>query len=52
MSFTVDDFQDLVRLLEERPDWRVQLRRFIFTDALLTVPEQVADLRAATDLSS
>jgi len=49
MSFTVDDFQDRVRLLEERPDWRVQLRRFVLTDALLALPEQVADLRAATE---
>src|SRR5438093_9544550 len=27
LAFTVDDFQDLLRLLEHRPEWRAELRR-------------------------
>src|SRR5262249_15030607 len=49
MSFTVKDFHDLVRILEERPEWRGELRRLVLTDELLSLPEQVASLRTATD---
>ncbi|HEX9710881.1 MAG TPA: hypothetical protein VGB42_13060 [Candidatus Thermoplasmatota archaeon] len=42
MSFRVDDFRDLVRLLEERPEWRSEIRRIVLTDDLLRLPEQVA----------
>ncbi|MDR7415092.1 MAG: hypothetical protein QN193_07015 [Armatimonadota bacterium] len=31
MPFTVKDFQDLVRLLRERPEWRDELRRVLLT---------------------
>jgi hypothetical protein len=51
MSFAVEDFRDLVRLLEERPEWRADLRRLVLTDELLAVPEQVAELRAQTERS-
>ncbi len=49
MPFTVADFHDLVRILEERPEWRRELRRLVLTDELLSLPEQVANLRAATE---
>ena len=49
MPFSVEEFRDLVRLLEERPEWRRELRRLVLTDELLALPEQVASLRATTD---
>jgi chromosome segregation ATPase len=49
MSFTVADFHDLVRILEERPEWRRELRRLVLTDELLSLPGQVAGLRVATE---
>ena len=49
MPFAVDDFHDLTRLLEERPEWRAELRRLVLTDGLLALPEQVAELRLETD---
>jgi hypothetical protein len=44
MAFTVADFHDLVRLLEERPDWRADLRRLVLTDDVLGLPAAVRDL--------
>jgi hypothetical protein len=49
MPFSVEEFHDLVRLLEERPEWRRELRRLVLTDELLALPEQMASLRAVTD---
>ena len=49
MPFTVEEFHDLVRILEERPEWRNELRRLILTDQLLALPEQLAELRAYTE---
>ena len=49
MPFTVEEFHDLVRLLEERPEWREELRRLILTPALLALPEQIAELRARSE---
>jgi hypothetical protein len=49
MPFTVEEFRDLVRILEERPEWRNELRRLILTDQLLALPEQLAELRAYTE---
>lgn len=49
MVFRVDDFHDLVRLLQERPEWRAELRRLVLTDELLAVPEQIDRLRQETD---
>jgi hypothetical protein len=45
MSFTVEDFRDLVRVLEERPEWHEELRRFVLTHELLFLPEQIARLQ-------
>ncbi|MEW6296865.1 MAG: hypothetical protein AB1671_03885 [Thermodesulfobacteriota bacterium] len=49
MPFTVTEFHDLVRLVEERPEWRAELRRIVLTDELLALPEQVASLRRDTE---
>jgi hypothetical protein len=47
MAFTVEEFRDLLRLLEERPEWRAELRRAVLTDELLTLPELVRSLAEA-----
>lgn len=49
VPFTVEEFRDLVRILEERPEWRNELRRLILTDQLLALPEQLAELRIHTE---
>ena len=49
MPFTVAEFRDLVRLLEERPEWREELRRLVLTSELLALPEQIAELRAHSE---
>jgi len=49
MPFTVEDFHDLLRILQERPDWREELRRQVLTEDLLSLPAQVAELRAYTE---
>jgi hypothetical protein len=49
MPFTVEEFHDLIRLLEARPEWRVELRRFVLTDELLALPEQVAEVRLRSE---
>ena len=44
MAFNVEEFQDLIRLLQERPEWRADLRRLVLTDELLALPELVREL--------
>ena len=44
MPFTVEEFRDLLRILEERPEWRAELRRLVLTDERLTLPELVRAL--------
>lgn len=44
MSFTVDDFQDLIRLLGAHPEWRAELRRHVLSDELLELPSLVRQL--------
>ncbi len=41
MAFTVEDFEDLQRLLAEHPEWRAQLRPLILGDEFLQVPERL-----------
>ena len=41
MSFTIEDFHDLIRLLDQRPEWRAELRRQVLTDELLELPALV-----------
>jgi hypothetical protein len=38
MAFTVQDFDDLLHLLDERPEWREALRRRVLADELLELP--------------
>ncbi len=45
MPFAVQDFRDLVQLLEERPEWRAEMRRLVLSDEYLTLPEQLAEIR-------
>jgi hypothetical protein len=47
MPFTVADFHDLVRLLEEHPDWRTELRRVLLSQDLLDLPRIVQELAIA-----
>lgn len=44
MPFTIEEFCDLVRILEEKFEWRPALRRLVLTDGLLSLLEQVAKL--------
>jgi outer membrane murein-binding lipoprotein Lpp len=56
MAFTVSDFQDLLHVLDEHPEWRAELRRRLLGDDLLELPaliaqqaEQLATLTARVD---
>jgi hypothetical protein len=49
MAFTVDDFQDLIRLLGERPEWRAELRKHVLSDELLELPAIVRQLAERMD---
>ena len=44
MPFTVEDFFDLARLLEQRPEWRAELRRLLLPDEVLSLPQSVQAL--------
>jgi chromosome segregation ATPase len=44
MAFSVDDFHTLVRLLEQHPEWRADLRRLLLTEELLDLPQAVRAL--------
>lgn len=35
MAFTVRDYQDLVRLLDQHPEWKQELRSMLLTDDFL-----------------
>ncbi|MDW8289540.1 MAG: hypothetical protein RMM06_02360 [Armatimonadota bacterium] len=43
MPFTVSDFEDLLRLLQERPEWRERLRALILPEEILTLPQLVRE---------
>jgi chromosome segregation ATPase len=52
VSFTIDDFQDLLRLLDQHPEWRAELRRHVLSDELLELPalvRQLAEAQARTE---
>jgi predicted nuclease with TOPRIM domain len=38
VSFTIDDFHDLIRILEQQPEWRAELRRVLLSEELLALP--------------
>jgi hypothetical protein len=44
MTFTVQEFHDLITLLEQQPAWREELRRLLLTDELLELPQIVRQL--------
>jgi len=44
MPFEVQDYLELIRLLQERPEWRAQLRRLLLTEELLALPGLVREL--------
>jgi len=47
MAFTVKDLHDMIRILEEHPEWRTELRRLLLTDQLLELPALVHALAEA-----
>lgn len=47
MTFTVEDFHDLIRLLEQHPEWRAELRRYVLTDDVLGLPAALRELADA-----
>ncbi len=49
MPFTVRDFQDLLRLLQEKPEWREELRRAVLTEELLDLPRLVREIAAEVE---
>ena len=44
MPFTVNDLQDLMRILIERPEWLNEMRRILLTNELLALPSLVQEL--------
>ncbi len=49
MAFAVEDFHDLVRLLELHPQWRAELRRQVLSEELLELPALVRRLAEAQE---
>lgn len=47
MSFDTKEYLELVRLLGEHPEWKAELRRLLFTDELLALPDIVRQLAQA-----
>jgi hypothetical protein len=47
MPFTVEDFEDLLRLLYERPEWQERLRRVILPPELFELPRIAQELADA-----
>ncbi|GIV83311.1 MAG: hypothetical protein KatS3mg052_0318 [Candidatus Roseilinea sp.] len=47
MAFTVNDLQDLTRLLATRPEWLSEVRRLVLTEELLSLPDIVRNLAEA-----
>ena len=47
MAFTVNDLQDLVRLLAQHPEWQAELRRLLLADDFLALPGIVRELAEA-----
>jgi hypothetical protein len=44
VAFTINDFQDLVQLLEENPRWRNELRRLIVADDFAEISKSIREL--------
>ncbi|MFN7162227.1 MAG: hypothetical protein ACK4NB_04125 [Fimbriimonadales bacterium] len=41
MAFTVSDFEDLLQILNENPEWRERLRQAILTPGLVNLPSDL-----------
>jgi len=48
----IQEFRDVVRLLEAHPEWRAELRRLILSEELLALPQQMARLTEQVSLLS
>ncbi|MDW8293641.1 MAG: hypothetical protein RML84_11185, partial [Anaerolineae bacterium] len=44
MAFTVNDFEDLIRILKQNPEWQERMRQAILTPELLDLPKVVNQL--------
>ncbi|MGH2607834.1 MAG: hypothetical protein ACRDHF_01985 [Tepidiformaceae bacterium] len=44
MAFTIEDFEDLQRLLAAHPEWRAQLRPLILGDEFMELPARIAQV--------
>lgn len=44
MAFTVRDFEDMLRILEEKPEWQQRMRQAILTRELLELPTRFEQL--------
>ena len=44
MTLSTDDLHELIRLLEEHPEWRAELRRIVLTEELLGLPGLTREL--------
>ena len=47
---TINDIQDLVRIIEEHPEWRGELQRVLLTQQLLEVPERLDRLTSTVEV--
>jgi hypothetical protein len=47
MSFTIEDFRDLVGILQQHPEWRAELSRWVLSEELLSLPQAVRELAEA-----
>jgi vacuolar-type H+-ATPase subunit I/STV1 len=48
----MQDLQELIRLLEEHPHWRAQLRQILLTQELLELPERLSQLTRTVETLS
>ena len=49
MAFTVEDFEDLLKLLGEHPEWQARLRPLILGEEILAVPSRMDRVEAAIE---
>jgi hypothetical protein len=47
VPFTITEFRDLIHFLETRPEWRMELRRLLFPEALVDLPRALEELAEA-----
>jgi hypothetical protein len=47
MPFTVTEFRDLIRILHTQPEWRAELLRVLFLEALVDLPRALEELAEA-----